>query len=349
MTIYADKKDGKLTGRWRVEVQREGKRYRKRFESLKEAKQAEAMWTLDPSQADVSPTKRHDKRGKPKTLEDLMRKSHGSLWRGLSAKDQSYQRLEAIIKALGNPEVNSVTMAHLDDIVHEWGETKAGATINRYLSALNALLKWGVDRNYVTTVPKMPWQQEGEGRIRWITEEEEHKLDGLLRSYGRDDVADLVYCAIRTGMRRGELLGLTERDVEPTWVRLWKTKTKTPRSVPIDEVTQGKLLSLVSSMPSIHDIRYYWGKARMDMGLADDPWFVFHACRHTCATRLVQANVNLRVVQQYLGHKRIETTVRYAQVNDTMLQFALGCMTDDKKAGEKHGGQQANLRLVSTA
>ena len=55
------------------------------------------------------------------------------------------------------------------------------------------------------------------------------------------------------------------------------------------------------------------------MGLSGDGEFVFHARRHTRATRLVEMGVNLRVIQQFMGHKVIQTTLRYAHVSDDML------------------------------
>ena len=76
-------------------------------------------------------------------------------------------------------------------------------------------------------------------------------------------------------------------------------------------------------MPRADSLGREWNRARKAMGLEDDPWFVFRCCRHTCATRLVQANVNLAVVKEFMGHKTIETTLRYAHVNDTGLTDAL--------------------------
>lgn len=329
MAVYADTRDGKPTGRWRVEVQVDGKRWRKRFDSLKEAREAEVLAKVKPELFEAQSTKRIDTRGKPTTLEALMRKSWGSLWRDAATKDQSYRRLELLIEALGNPKLTDVTTVALDELVETWrDEGKAGGTINRSLSALSALLKWGEDRGYVERSPKLPWVDEGQHRLRWITPEEEATLLDLVgNTQGRPDIADLIYVAIRTGMRRSELLGVTERDLEPSWVRLWKTKTRKARSVPIDSVTHEKLKGLLMNDPvSVHDLRYHWDKAKEAMGLSEDREFVFHACRHTCATRLIQANVNLRVVQEFMGHQRIETTVRYAQVNSTMLQDAIGSL-----------------------
>lgn len=48
-----------------------------------------------------------------------------------------------------------------------------------------------------------------------------------------------------------------------------------------------------------------------------------HTIRHTCATSLVRAGVNLRVIQSILGHSSITTTQIYTHIDNAMIQASL--------------------------
>jgi integrase/recombinase XerC/integrase/recombinase XerD len=48
-----------------------------------------------------------------------------------------------------------------------------------------------------------------------------------------------------------------------------------------------------------------------------------HALRHSYATTLVNSGVRLEVVRKLLGHKSMQTTLRYAQVSDATVKGEL--------------------------
>ena len=55
----------------------------------------------------------------------------------------------------------------------------------------------------------------------------------------------------------------------------------------------------------------------------EDRDFIFYLCRHTCGSRLVQRTGNIALTKKWLGHKRIEQTLRYAHLNSNSLLSGL--------------------------
>ena len=48
-----------------------------------------------------------------------------------------------------------------------------------------------------------------------------------------------------------------------------------------------------------------------------------HQLRHSFATELVNEGVRLEVVRKLLGHRNMQTTLRYAEVNDKTVKEEL--------------------------
>ena len=62
-----------------------------------------------------------------------------------------------------------------------------------------------------------------------------------------------------------------------------------------------------------------WNRARAQTGI-DCRW---HDLRHTCASWLVQAGVDLNTVREMLGHTSLAMTQRYAHLAPTQLREAV--------------------------
>jgi integrase len=368
MSIYPDKKNGKLTGRWRVEVQRNGRVFKSRFATFADAQAWEAqvknlvvlpaavndtvaalLGTVGAVKAD------HRRRANPQTLLEALEVSQEVLWGRKASRDGQVSSVKDAAAILGDPRLGQIDAQAGDKLVTAWRERGLDdKTLNRKFSALRCVLRWAVEREIIAKAPKLPWFDEHEGRIRSLTEAEERRMVALLVSYGRPLEAKLVQAAIDTGMRRGELLGVRGEQVIDGKVHLVGKETKSGRSRVISLTPRA--LAILEALkvargddrktPLFFDVkewtlRFWWDKARAEMGLADDPDFVVHACRHTCATRLVHKGIHIRTIQRFMGHEAIETTLKYTHVNDKLLDdaaAALATFSSEVPGDETAGG-----------
>ncbi|BFU94354.1 MAG: putative Integrase [Nitrospira sp.] len=201
----------------------------------------------------------------------------------------------------------------------------APATINRELANLKkafnlAMREW--EWCHQNPVSRVSMEKENNKRDRWLTEEEEGRLLGSCRPW----LLDVVVFALHTGMRMGEILELTWRGVDfnHRTVTVFRSKNGERRTIPVNETVlhmlkeKSKVRSLVldrvfcskifTPLESGHLRRAF----RLALSKAKIEEFHFHDLRHTFATRLVQAGIDLYKVQQLLGHKSPIMTQRYA-------------------------------------
>jgi integrase len=123
----------------------------------------------------------------------------------------------------------------------------APASINRPLAALRHLLQLACDEwEVLGAVPKIRLEDEPEGRIRWLEPDEEARLLDACRKSRNPELAAVVAVALETGLRRGELLGLTwdRVDLSRGVIRLEVTKSGRRREVPMRQAVYDVLATL---------------------------------------------------------------------------------------------------------
>lgn len=78
-------------------------------------------------------------------------------------------------------------------------------------------------------------------------------------------------------------------------------------------------------------INRVWNPARMKATLGDLHW---HDLRHTLASRPVMAGVDLRTVQELMGHKTITMTLRYSHLSPTHQREAVQRLMQEPTAAK---------------
>ena len=154
--------------------------------------------------------------------------------------------------------------------------------------------------------------------------------------------------SLKSGMRRSEQYTLRWEDVDfdRRIMRLRKTKNGRPRNAFIIEdvataLNQLRELDLErrdrsSDQPNQSpkdvvfakaDNKKWWQAALNEAGIKNYRW---HDNRHTFCSRLVQAGVHLKVVQEAAGHASIASTMRYAHFAPSQVVDAMAVLNAKK-------------------
>jgi integrase len=211
---------------------------------------------------------------------------------------------------------------------------KSAVSINRELGFLRHLYNKAIDWEKTTLNPvkKVKFDREDNSRVRWLTVEEEERL--LAQCVPQ--LKPLVITALHTGFRASELLSLTWGDVDfqqgIITVRAAYAKNGESRSVPMNKVLTETLQVIRINTPGTAQVfcnrkgmpyRSFRTVFERAVRRADIQDFTFHDLRHTFASRLVMAGVDLPTVKELMGHKDIKMTLRYTHLSAEHKQHAV--------------------------
>lgn len=243
------------------------------------------------------------------------------------------------------------------------------ATVNRDLDRIRSVFSRAVEWGFLTEHPlKTVKRAKGadNSRVRYLSPDEEKRLRDALAarenerrasrerhnawhaargSVGHpqwpedgftDHLMPLVLVAMNTGLRRGELFGLSWSDVSLPGKLLTVTagnaKSRKARHVPLNDEAadvlkrwkaQGEGAGLVfpgAGGAKLTNVNKSWDGLVTDAKLTD---FRFHDLRHDFASKLVMAGVDLNTVRELLGHSDIAMTLRYSHLAPDKLADAV--------------------------
>lgn len=201
------------------------------------------------------------------------------------------------------------------------GRPSAG-TVNRELAVISAAISEAKLRGYIEDRPSelVKFLKGPERAVRAITPDEEKALLGA----SAPDLRGIILVALNTGMRRSELLRLpwADVDLDRRQVTVEFGKAGAVRYVPINDLAFQVFRETPKQITGRTEkvfgrwtdsaLQSSFDRAKRRAGIA----VTFHQFRHTFATRLIEAGVHIRVVQQLLGHHSLDVTERYLHVAD---------------------------------
>ena len=187
------------------------------------------------------------------------------------------------------------------------------------------------DGNPVKYVPRVKFNN---ARERYLTSEEANALRLACECSTNPQLRHLVGLLLLTGARKSELLKAKWTDInleKRTWT-LNMTKNGRRRHIPLSQAAMdiiGQLpkypdcpwlLANARTLMPFTDIKRSFMQARKLAGLDD---VHIHDLRHSYASALAGAGVDLYTVGKLLGHVNVASTARYAHLaNDTLMAAA---------------------------
>lgn len=313
-------------------------RIRQSYITEEEAKEAEKQETLRRLGSSVAVATSGITLGQLYVLSCKMR------WDDCKAAEKIQLNARMVRDYLGaDLQVSQVTPEKIRNMTLHFAETgNSGATINRKLSTLSVMMTLAENEGFINATPKMPRRRESEHRIRYMTPEEEQAALAFCVSRGLNTMADFIQVAIDTGFRKGELLSLKFSDCTGTAAILHAGATKSgrARAVPLTQRVRAIIARRLGSNVgdrlfsdlSISKVRKQWESLVDFLGLTNDPQFVVHMLRHTCASRLAQAGKNASFIMAWMGHSSIMVTQRYMHLAPRTLEEGLEALEGFQKA-----------------
>lgn len=236
-----------------------------------------------------------------------------------------------LVPAFGNLRLDQIGVAEIDAYKAKKMATKvAHKTINNHLTVLRKLLTVAIAWQRLTVAPPIKWLKPPPPEFDFLTFDESNRLLDAAQGEWRT----MITVAIRTGLRLGELLGLSWTDVDLQAGRLFVRRAVargivgTPKNGRSREVALSQQATAVLAAHPRRSLLVFSDRegkmltkgatkaplatALKRAGLRHIGW---HALRHTFASHLVMRGAPVKAVQELLGHSTIEMTMRYSHLS----------------------------------
>lgn len=244
-------------------------------------------------------------------------------------------RLGKLLPLIGGTRFDRLTPEKLEEVLGTLKRSGlTNSTVNRYRSFISSVFTFALKTARVAANPvaRVGRYKENDSRLRWLRSEEEARFRKVLHVDSHEWEFDL---ALHTGMRRGEQFWLKWKDCDLERGIL-TVKGKTGRRHVVANETAIAALTKLQKLSgekefvcpdndgsAKRDWRQWLERAADEANVKDFHW---HDLRHTFASRLVMAGVDIRTVQELLGHRSIVMTMRYAHLSSDHRKAAVAKM-----------------------
>ena len=296
-------------------VQVNGQRVRKSFTNHADATLWEAQARHNIQRGLLAPTHINSDTGVSSlwTLGKSLDEAHETLWEGGKNDYNMLCTIKLLNKWFGfkTPVSKVDTQLVKGYVTMMKKQGRSGGTINRHLSCLRQGLTMALDNRQLTELPKIHRAKETQHSVKWYRPEQEELLLSTLLEMDHQYLYDAAVVSLDTGMRASELLKFnpTPVPIGNKWgLMIPDRKNGDDLLLPAtDRVLQAIERTQFTKHPKL--FRSSWNMLRNKTGIQDALWKTF---RSTCCSKLVMGGMDIFKVKNWMGHRNIQTTMKYA-------------------------------------
>lgn len=231
-------------------------------------------------------------------------------------------RIRAFVSWSGITKISQITEEKFQDYLnHRISDDKITLnTANRIISSIKAWLNFAVRRKVIFNNPVKEFKKyrPPQNPPKFLTKDE---IERILMAAKNTRLYAPIFTALYTGMRKKELYTLEWQDIdfEQDTIMVknkdgFTTKSKKFRSIPLHNKLKEFLLPLRKEAGKCFNETNHKHSLPDIIEEAKLKGIGFHHFRHTFASHLALAGVDLYTIAQILGHSSIAVTQQYAHL-----------------------------------
>jgi len=262
----------------------------------------------------------------PKFIESLKTKARSPAT--ILAYRADLEQLTNFLLKKNIPLIEQVRSNHLETFRDTLlAEKYTPKSVSRKLNAVKTFFKWAVSEKFSATDPSVAVSHPKlENTPPKFLSQIEYRA---LRDVVRDDtrIAAMIELILQTGMRISEVANLKTADVKDNVVKVEAYATQAQRSIPLNKPAKNALNSYLALRPKVESAYLFISKtgkplavrnirAAIDryMQRAEIPNYSVNDLRTTFMVENIKDGVDLTLLSQVAGHKRLSTTERYLEL-----------------------------------
>lgn len=242
-------------------------------------------------------------------------------------------------RSKGITDITEVKIQHLNSFIAKFGDDIANSTKSRKVSTIKSFFDYLQDMDAIIKNPahKLTKPKIEKKNPVYLNLRQANKLLNVVDgTYKERDIA-IITLFLNCGLRLSELVDINIDDIRDNILTV-DGKGSKQRQVYLNESCVKAIKDYLKIRPKVSDKALFLSRKETRITNTGVQWIIkrylekagldttkysTHKLRHTAATLMYQSGVDIRTLQEILGHEDLSTTQIYTHVDNSQIKKAM--------------------------